>query len=121
PKVEDADPVQEALWETASGLENPELAELLDRLTGKHAACTVRRYLPDEHHWPERSFRPAASLSEKPAIPWKNDRPRPTRLLARPEPIEVSAPIPDYPPMLFRYKGEVHAITKAEGPERIER
>ena len=121
PKVEDADPVQEALWETPSGLNRPELAELLDKLTGKSTGCIVRRYLPDEHHWPERSIRPAVSLSEKPAIPWQNDRPRPTRLLSRPEPIDVTAPIPDYPPMLFRYKGEVHPIKKAEGPERIER
>ena len=121
PKVEDADPVQEALWEAASGLDDPELAELLDRLTGKSTGCTVRRYLPDEHHWPERSIRPAVSLSEKPVIPWKNERPRPTRLLANPESIEVTAPIPDYPPMLFKYKGEVHSIKKAEGPERIER
>ncbi len=120
-KVEDTDPVQEMLWDSSSGLDDPELAELLDRLTGKSAGCTVRRYLPDEHYWPERSIRPAVSLSEKPAIPWSNDRPRPTRLLTRPEPIEVTAPIPDYPPMLFRYKGEVHAIKKAEGPERIER
>ena len=49
------------------------------------------------------------------------DRLRPTRLLNPPHPIEVSAPIPDYPPMLFRYKGEVHLIKKADGPERIER
>jgi protein ImuB len=33
----------------------------------------------------------------------------------------VSAPIPDYPPMVFRYKGVVHEIKKADGPERIER
>ncbi|WP_028297539.1 Y-family DNA polymerase [Olivibacter sitiensis] len=121
PKVEDADAVQEALWDSASGLEAAELAELLDRLTGKSRGCTVRRYLPDEHHWPERSIRLAASLSEKPTIPWSKARPRPTRLLPRPEPIEVTAPIPDYPPMLFRHKGEVHPIKKAEGPERIER
>jgi len=121
PRVEDTDPVQEALWEAAPGLDRPELAELLDRLTGKDTGCTVQRYLPDAHHWPERSIRPAVSLSEKAPIPWTHDRPRPTRLLASPEPIDVTAPIPDYPPMLFRYRGEVHSIKKAEGPERIER
>ena len=30
------------------------------------------------------------------------------------------APIPDYPPMNFRYKGKLHTIKKADGPERIE-
>jgi len=37
-----------------------------------------------------------------------------------PERIEVTAPIPDYPPMLFRYKNKLHKIKKADGPERIE-
>jgi protein ImuB len=48
------------------------------------------------------------------------DRPRPLQLLARPQPVEVTAPIPDYPPMLFRYLGILHTIKKADGPERIE-
>jgi protein ImuB len=53
--------------------------------------------------------------------PWKIDKPRPIQLLSTPERIEVTAPIPDYPPMLFRYKGKLHKIKKADGPERIER
>ena len=48
------------------------------------------------------------------------DRPRPLQLLTTPERIDVTAPIPDYPPMLFRYKGKLHTIKKADGPERIE-
>jgi protein ImuB len=48
------------------------------------------------------------------------DRPRPLHLLHIPEPIEVTAPIPDYPPMNFRYKNRLHKIKKADGPERIE-
>jgi len=43
------------------------------------------------------------------------------QLLSKPEPIEVAAPIPDYPPMHFQYKGKLHKIRKADGPERIER
>jgi protein ImuB len=61
------------------------------------------------------------SLQEKIVSSWKSDRPRPVHLLARPEPIQVMAPIPDYPPMLFRYKNKLHKIKKADGPERIER
>ena len=45
---------------------------------------------------------------------------RPLQLLAIPEKIEVTAPIPDYPPMLFRHKGKLHTIIKADGPERME-
>jgi protein ImuB len=42
------------------------------------------------------------------------------QLLAIPQHIEVTAPIPDYPPMNFRYKNKLHKIKKADGPERIE-
>ena len=62
----------------------------------------------------------ASSINEKAQVVWKTDKPRPIKLLARPELIEVTAPIPDYPPMMFRYKRKLHKIIKADGPERIE-
>lgn len=119
-KVEDATPLQESLWEQGSDLQDPQLAELMDRLAGKLGQDAICRYLPAEHWWPERSFNKASSLDEQPATGWKLDRPRPLQLLSPPERIDVTAPIPDYPPMLFRYKAEVHKIVKADGPERIE-
>ncbi|QNL48726.1 hypothetical protein H8S90_18335 [Olivibacter sp. SDN3] len=121
PKVEDIDPGQEALWGNEPGLEDVALAELLDRLKGGEGTCSIHRYLPDEHYWPERSVKVTTSIKEKPSTAWYSGRPRPTRLLPNPEPIEVTALIPDYPPMLFRYKGKVHPIKRADGPERIER
>ena len=120
PKVEDHSPLQESLWGGASTVDGPTLAELLDRLTNKAGADIVHRYLPAQHHWPDRSIRLAESLEEKPGIAWPQALPRPIHLLHRPEPIEVTAPIPDYPPMNFRYKGKLHIIQKADGPERIE-
>jgi protein ImuB len=120
-KLEDLSPVQEELWAGDQGLEARPIAELLDQLIGRFGAASIRRYLPDEHHWPERSIKPAQDLSEKPAIPWRTDRPRPTILLPQPVPIQVTAPVPDYPPLLFRHQGKVHQIKKADGPERIER
>jgi protein ImuB len=121
PVVEALSPLQEKLWEGSSGMEDNRLAELVDRLAGRLGAHTIHRYIPCEHHWPERSFRQAASLDEKALSPWRTDRPRPLQLLSKPEPVEAAAPVPDYPPMLFRYKGKVHQIKKADGPERIER
>lgn len=118
--VEDVEAAQARLWESSFGLENNNIAELLDRITGKMGTACIKRYLPDEHYWPERSFKPAVSLEEKPATTWYADRPRPLELLPKPEPIEVTAPIPDYPPMFFRYKGTMHNVKKADGPERIE-
>jgi protein ImuB len=41
------------------------------------------------------------------------------RLFRRPEPIEAMAPVPDDPPIQFRWRGRLHRVRKAEGPERI--
>jgi len=120
PKVEDLPALQEKLWESACGLEDNKFSELIDRIAGKIGAANILRYLPDEHYWPERSIRPASFLHEKLNTTWAIHKPRPVQLLSIPEPIGVTAPIPDYPPMLFRYKGKLHKIKKADGPERIE-
>ena len=120
-KVEEINPLQELLWTGNQGLDQQKIVELLDRISVKIGSNIIHRYLPDEHYWPERSIKLANSIQEKPHINWRNDRPRPTQLLKKPVPIEVTAPIPDYPPMLFRYHGKVHHIQKADGPERIER
>lgn len=119
-KVEDQEPAQEALWQAGGGLDDTALAELVDRLAGKMGAGAVSRYLPAEHWWPERSFKKASSLAEQPTTGWKLDRPRPVQLLSMPQRIEVTAPVSDYPPMNFRYKGTLHKIVRADGPERIE-
>jgi protein ImuB len=119
PKVEDYFPFQEKLWEQSGGLEDERLSELLDRLGNKTGVQAIR-YLPDEHYWPERSFKPASSLQDKLTTAWRADKLRPLQLLSKPERIEVTAPIPDYPPMLFQHKGKLHRIIKADGPERIE-
>ena len=120
-KTEMLSPKQERIWETMQGLASEGLFELMDRLLNRFGDNHMHRYLPDEHYWPERSYRPAVSLQEKSASPWQLVRPRPLQLLSLPEPVEVTAPVPDYPPMLFRYKGILHTIKKADGPERIER
>ncbi|MEP7375155.1 MAG: DNA polymerase Y family protein [Chitinophagaceae bacterium] len=120
PKVEEHSPLQESLWNSACDLNNTGLSELLDRLAGKIGVHRIRRYLPAEHYWPERSVKLASSLDEKTTITWTVDKLRPLHLLTKPELIEVTAPIPDYPPMLFRYKNKLHKIIKADGPERIE-
>jgi protein ImuB len=120
PQVEDHLPLQENMWEGSGGLDDVRLSELLDRLVNKVGTKALHRYLPDEHYWPERSFKSTSSLQEKSTTAWRADKLRPLQLLQTPERIEVTAPIPDYPPMLFIYKGKVHPIARADGPERIE-
>lgn len=120
-KTEEVSLSQEALWADNPGLADEEVSELLDRITAKVGPGTIHRFLPDEHYWPERSIKPALTLQEPATTTWRCDKPRPVRLLSKPELVEVTAPIPDYPPLMFRYKDKVHHIRKADGPERIER
>ena len=111
---------QEQLWNTTGGPDDPAIAELMDRLTNRFGPGPLTRYQPDEHYLPERSYKKADDLFFVDRLSWIVDRPRPLNLLQKPEPIEVTAPIPDYPPMNFRYKNQLHKIKKADGPERIE-
>lgn len=118
--VEDYKPPQEKLWEGSAGLADIKLAELIDHIETRQGQQVVRRFLPAEHHLPEKSVKRASALMEEPETAWNIMPMRPLHLLAPPEIIEVTAPIPDYPPMMFRYKGKIHKITRADGPERIE-
>jgi protein ImuB len=119
PVIETLSSKQEAIWNFSHN-RDMEIAELLDRIAVKVGMQTIHRYLPDEHHWPERSYKLATSLEEQPTTEWQNELPRPVHLLPDPELIDISVAIPDYPPILFRYKGNVHRVNKADGPERIE-
>jgi len=119
-KVEELLPRQEKLWGGSGPSENIKVAELLDHIASKIGATNIHRYLPDEHYWPERSIKEACSLQEAKTTDWISNKQRPIQILSKPELIQVTAPIPDYPPMLFRYKGKLHKVEKADGPERIE-
>ncbi|SFF89959.1 protein ImuB [Novosphingobium sp. CF614] len=45
--------------------------------------------------------------------------PRPLYLLDPPQPVMVVAGVPDGPPQRFRWRGKLHEVRLAEGPERI--
>jgi len=119
-KVEESNKEQEKLWKAGGELVDTGIAQLIDKLSNKIGEENIQRFLPDEHYWPERSIKKANALDELPATKWNGNINRPVRILKIPEPIKVTAPIPDYPPMLFRYKEKIHKIVKADGPERIE-
>jgi protein ImuB len=112
---------QEKIWNSTGGLDDPAIAELMDRFTNRFGASPIIRYQPDEHHWPERSYKKMENLFSI-VSSWQLavGRSRPLHLLHNPETIEVTAPIPDYPPMNFRHQNQLHKIKKADGPERIE-
>ncbi|MFL5296039.1 MAG: DUF6504 family protein [Phenylobacterium sp.] len=98
------------------------LAPLVDRLVNRLGKDRVWRSVPVESHVPELAAARAAPLGEAPpaARPWDRLVPRPARLFRRPEPLEgVMALTPDDPPSQFRWRGQVHRVRRAEGPERI--
>lgn len=121
PQVDDLLQKQEVFWAGQPGLDDRSVTDFVDRVTGKVGSSAVHRYLPQPRYWPERAAKQALTLRDQPAISWRAAKSRPTQLLGRPERIEVTAPIPDYPPMLFRYQGKAYQVKKADGPERIER
>lgn len=118
--VEHAVVKQEGLWRLQNAAIDTKVLDLMDRFAARFGQEAIQRFLPTEHYWPERSFKKAIDLNEEPTTEWKLDRPRPLQLLIPPELITVTAPIPDYPPLNFKYKGQLHTIKKADGPERIE-
>ena len=99
--------------------ERPDLAPSIDALANRLGPGRLWRAAPQESHVPERSVRRVPPLAPCPA--WQVDPSveRPLRLLRRPEPIEATAPVPDDPPILFRWRGALHRVRAAGGPERI--
>jgi protein ImuB len=98
------------------------LAPLVDRLTNRLGPERVWRSAPVESHVPELAAARVRPLGAPPseARDWDPRTPRPLRLFRRPEPVEsVIALTPDDPPTQFRWRGQVHRVRRAEGPERI--
>ncbi|HUC64541.1 MAG TPA: DUF6504 family protein [Stellaceae bacterium] len=107
-----------ALPADRDGVDAVELATLVDRLANRLGPHSVGRLAPRESHVPERAQRFAPLFAPAEGM-WRSDRPRPIRLLPRPEPIEAMAPVPDDPPISFRWRRLQHRVCRADGPERI--
>ncbi len=102
-----------------------ELARLIDRLQQRLGRGAVRQLHPRQSHIPERAVRArpaAASPSPHREEAWGEGIPsaaRPLLLLERPEAADVLAVVPDGPPRHFRWRGVLHQVAEAQGPERI--
>ncbi len=122
-RVEAMKPVQKA-W-PATGVTMPDrqpMAPLVDRLVNRFGPDRVLWREPHESHVPERAERRRSALagpSPETSI-WQTDRPpRPLRLFAYPEDVEVMAEVPDGPPVRFRWRRRLYDVRRVEGPERI--
>ena len=124
-RTEIVSPLQSGMIDTSQGFNGEtavsaaDLAPLMDRLANRLGADRLARPTPEESHMPERAIRMVQPLAETKKKSWPNLPQRPTRLLPNPEPIDVTAPIPDDPPIMFRWRRIMHRVTWAEGPERI--
>lgn len=119
--VEPLSPVQAGLDSRGHGPEA--LDALVDRLSTRHGRARIRRLLPVESHVPERAVRAVAAL-DAPGLSWPappaGEPPlRPIALFDPPQPVEALSEVPDAPPVRFRWRGRMHRVTRAEGPERI--
>ena len=103
-----------------------EIAFLVDRLSTRLGAHRVLSFVPQDTHIPEAAAvavpaqQANAVASQWAAFHSRYETPkRPLRLFTNPEPIEVTAEVPDGPPLRFRWRRALHTVALAEGPERI--
>jgi protein ImuB len=103
-----------------------ELAHLIDRLGARFGLRRVTRIVPQDTHIPEYAAAemPAHGMREPSAsLPLIEQDTlalaRPLRLFERPQPIDVTAEVPDGPPVQFQWRRTKHRVIHAEGPERI--
>ena len=118
--VEPLHHAQQASELVADASGEPDLSELVDRLSNRLGPARVYRLQPVQSDVPERSQRPVAF--DAPAAgtaAWVSPWPRPVRLLARPEPVAAVGLLPDHPPRAFTWRRVRHLVRHADGPERI--
>ena len=118
---------------------SPDLAPLVDTLANRIGMTRLWRCRSVDSDVPERSVRSAPPLDEQRVVvarlrpddvrrldgrttdhPWHPRWPRPIRLLRRPEMLDhVVFELPDRPPARFTWRGTMHRVICADGPERI--
>ena len=102
---------------------NADVSGLVDILANRVGEERLYRMVPVASDVPERSVARIGAMAPDTDATWSHfwpqHWPRPTRLLARPEPIETLALLPDHPPVIFVWRGNRHRIKRADGPERI--
>lgn len=96
-----------------------DLSALVDLLANRIGPDRLFRARPVESDVPERSVRRVPAMALPRGEVWPTSLPRPTRLLAPPEPIETMALLPDHPLVSFTWRGARRRIAHADGPERI--
>jgi protein ImuB len=102
-----------------AGDDGAALADLVDRIANRLGPRRVVRLGPRQSHLPDRAVVRLVPLPNDTRAAWPAAPPRPIRLLSPAVPVEAVAAVPDGPPLLFRWRGRVHRVARASGPERI--
>jgi protein ImuB len=115
-----AEPLSEMQTQTAMVDDGvPDVSDLVDTLINRVGERSLYRAAPIATEVPERSVRRIAPMAPDTGATWPGHWPRPSRLLASPEPIETMALLPDHPPVAFTWRGIRRRVRHADGPERI--
>ncbi len=97
-----------------------QLAALADRLNAKLGQGSAQVSHPHASYLPERAETLEAYAGALPAISSApQSGPRPVRMFARPERVDVLAEVPDGPPLRFVWRRVARRVVRADGPERI--
>jgi protein ImuB len=97
----------------------PDVSGLIDLLANRVGERNLYRIAPVPSDVPERAGRHIPALAPETGAEWPGHWPRPSRLLARPEPIDTVALLPDHPPASFTWRGVRRRVKRADGPERV--
>ncbi len=106
-------------------IEADEIANLADRLATRFGLNRVVRFVPEDTHDPERAARSVPAIRDSAAsAPWPVPEVcepplRPSHVFEPPQLVDVSAEVPDGPPLHFTWRRSRHVVIRAEGPERI--
>lgn len=118
--IDRMDAVQMGAFATASGEED--VSRLLDRIGSRLGVDAVLRSEMLASHIPERAVRlvPAmATPAQTQLPPGLPKRQRPLRLLPAPEPVAISAEVPDGLPAAMIWRRDTYRLIKGAGPERL--
>ncbi|WP_417494087.1 DUF6504 family protein [Maricaulis sp.] len=110
-------------------LDAEDFARLTDRLSVRLGEARVKRAARRDSHIPERAAGWSGEANPAGAALMLREAggqhaflltpERPLLILARPEPAEAVAEIPDGPPRSFVWRRTRHQVRQAEGPERL--
>lgn len=97
----------------------PDISDLVDVLANRVGEQRLYRAAPVASDVPERAIVRIPAMAPETGATWPDHWPRPSRLLATPEPVETMALLPDHPPVWFTWRGIRRRVRRADGPERI--